>query len=73
MPRPEDTPEWLKRELMARYERMRSGELATPEPPMITEVERLAVLGYDGSRLRRRYWKKVTEVEPTPKRSNDQR
>jgi hypothetical protein len=53
-------PEWLRRELMARYDAMMRDELRGP--PVETEVESLARLGYDGSRLRRRYWKKVKEA-----------
>lgn len=55
-----ECPPWLAREIMARYEAMERGELPAPPPPP-TEAESLAALGYDGSRLRRRYWKKVTE------------
>ena len=50
-------PEWMRLEIMARYDAMARGDLQAD--PIPTEVERLAALGLDGSRLRRRYWKKV--------------
>jgi len=60
MPDPSRPPEWMVREIMDRYNAWLRDELPpASEPP--SEVERLAKYGYDGSRLRRRYWKKVTE------------
>jgi predicted TIM-barrel fold metal-dependent hydrolase len=56
-------PEWLARELVARCERLfgEQRELVPQPDYAAEEVERLAAHGYDGSRLRRRYWKKVRE------------
>lgn len=61
MPDPSRPPEWMAREIMARFAAWERGELPAREEPK-TEAQSLAELGYDGSRLRRRYWKKVTEV-----------
>lgn len=58
-PVPTEAPEWMKRELMERYAKFERGELRPPPLVLTTNEERLASLGYDGSRLRRRYWKKV--------------
>jgi hypothetical protein len=64
MPDPSRPPEWLMRGLMARYSQCwpsKDGLRVTESPPVKVEADPLAELGYDGSRLRRRYWKKVTE------------
>ncbi len=62
MPRPNELPEWLAKELMQRWDalfRLDGTPRIVDESPQELEEKQLRELGYDGSRLRRRYWKKV--------------
>lgn len=60
MPDPSQLPASMAKEIRQRFDDL-FGEHKQQPPPLPTEVEQLAALGFDGSRLRRRYWKKVTE------------
>lgn len=60
MPDPSQLPAGMAEELLRRYDDL-FGERRVEAPPVPTEAEQLSALGFDGSRLRRRYWKKVTE------------
>lgn len=65
MPDPSRPPEWMCRELMARFDANFGPERPRRPTPEEESAASLREHGFDGSRMRRRYWKKVRFADGT--------